>query len=128
MARNGRNGKTRSPRRNNNVRLLNVAEGLIQANIVTDTLMGVNALEFVLADTGIGNMTSGGGISLVEIARRPELLGGIGERAVKPKNIVDIALKSAIANIGFKFARKAVSRPTRMINKNLKTLQLGVQL
>jgi hypothetical protein len=124
-----RNGKTtRRPRRNNNVKLLNVAEGLIQANIVTDTLMGVNALEFVLADTGIGNMTSGGGISLVEIARRPELLGVIGERAVKPKNVIDIALKSAIANIGFRFARKAVARPTRMINKNLKTLQLGVQL
>ena len=124
-----RNGKTtRRPRRNNNIRLLNVAEGLIQANIVTDTLMGVNALEFVLADTGIGNMTSGGGISLVEIAKRPELLGVIGERAVMPKNVVDIALKSAIANIGFRFARKAVARPTRMINKNLKTLQLGVQL
>ena len=124
-----RNGKTtRRPRRNNNIRLLNVAEGLIQANIVTDTLMGVNALEFVLADTGIGNMTSGGGISLVEIAKRPELLGVIGERAVKPKNVIDIALKSAIANIGFRFARKAVARPTRMINKNLKTLQLGVQL
>ena len=124
-----RNGKTqRRPRRNNNIRLLNVAEGLIQANIVTDTLMGVNALEFVLADTGIGNMTSGGGISLVEIAKRPELLGVIGERAVKPKNVIDIALKSAIANIGFRFAIKAVARPTRMINKNLKTLQLGVQL
>jgi hypothetical protein len=117
----------RRPRRNTNVKLLNVAEGLIQANIVTSTLMSTNALEFLLADTGIGNMTSNGGISLVEIARRPELLGVVAERAVKPKNIIDIALKSAIANIGFRFARKAVSRPVRQMNKIVRPLQLGVQ-
>ena len=127
MARNGRNNKKTRPRRNTNVKLLNVAEGLIQANIVTETLMSTNALEFLLADTGIGNMKSGGGISLVEIARRPELLGIVAERAVKPKNIIDIALKSAIANIGFRFARKAVSRPVRQMNKIVRPLQLGVQ-
>ena len=60
-----RKAKAPRRRRNTGVKLLNVAEGLVQANIVTETLMDVSALEFVLADTGIGNMVSNSGISLM---------------------------------------------------------------
>ena len=123
-----RKAKAPRRRRNTGVKLLNVAEGLVQANIVTETLMDVSAIEFVLADTGIGNMVSGSGISLIESARRPELLSTIGARAMVPGNIINIAVKSALANFGFKFARRAVSRPVRLINKQLRALNLGVTL
>ena len=67
-------------------------------------------------------------ISLIEIARRPELLSTIGARAMNPQNIINIAVKSAVANFGFRFARRAVSRPVRLINKQLRMLNLGVTL
>mgnify|MGYP003655090208 CR=1 FL=1 len=87
-------------RRSSGVKLLNIAEGFVQANIVTESLMDTSALEFVLGDTGIGNVVSGSGI----------------------------AVKSAVANFGFRFARRAVSRPVRLINKQLRALNLGVTL
>jgi hypothetical protein len=123
-----RKAKAPRRRRSSGVKLLNIAEGFVQANIVTESLMDTSALEFVLGDTGIGNMVSGSGISLIEIARRPELLSVIGTRAMNPQNIINIAVKSALANFGFKFARRAVSRPVRLINKQLRALNLGVTL
>ena len=123
-----RKAKAPRRRRSSGVKLLNIAEGFVQANIVTESLMDTSALEFVLADTGIGNMVSGSGISLIEIARRPELLSTIGARAMNPQNIINIAVKSAVANFGFRFARRAVSRPVRLINKQLRMLNLGVTL
>jgi len=123
-----RKAKAPRRRRNTGVKLLNIAEGLVQANIVTETLMDTSAIEFVIGDTGFGNVVSGSGISLVEIARRPELLSTIGARAMIPSNVINIAVKSAVANLGFRFARRAVSRPVRLINKQLRALNLGVTL
>jgi hypothetical protein len=110
------------------IKLLNIAEGLIQANIVTSTLMDVNPIQFLVGDAGPTLMVGGGGISLLEIAKRPELLTQIGARAMNPENIINIAVKSAVANIGFRFAKRAVARPIRLMNKNLRMLNLGVSL
>jgi len=118
----------RRRRRPQGIKLLNVAEALVQANIVTETLMDVNPIQFVLGDAGPTLMASGGAISLLEIAKRPELLSTIGARAMNPENIINIAVKSAIANVGFRFAKKAVARPIRLMNKNLRMLNLGVTL
>ena len=119
---------TRRHRRPQGIKLLNIAESLVQANIVTETLMDVNAIQFLVGDAGPTLMVGGGGISLLEIAKNPSLLSTIGARAVNPENIINIAVKSAIANVGFRFAKKAVARPIRLMNKNLRMLNLGVTL
>ena len=119
---------TRRRRRPQGIKLLNVAEALVQANIVTETLMDVNPIQFLVGDAGPTLMVGGGGISLLEIAKNPALLSTIGARAMNPENIINIAVKSAIANVGFRFAKKAVACPIRLMNRNLRMLNLGVTL
>ena len=127
MARRG--SRRKAPRRrDNSIKLLNVAEGIVQANIVTEKLMRTDALTFALGDV-IPGIESGGGISLYEILRRPELLNVVGERAMNPRNLAEIAITSAVANFGFKFARRALRRPVNMLNRTVfKPLALGVKL
>ena len=65
----------------------------------------------------------------MEIAKRPELLGTIGSRAMNPEKIINIAVKSAVANVSFRFARRALRRPINLMNRTVfKPLALGVQL
>jgi len=126
MARRKKTQRRRSPR---TFKLLGLAEAAVQANIVTKELAGVNVVQFVAGDTGPSLMASGGGISLLEIAKRPELLSTIGERAMNPERIINIAIQSAVANVGFRFAKKALRRPINMMNKMVfKPLALGVSL
>jgi hypothetical protein len=116
-------------RRNNGVKLLGVAEAYVQANIVTQQLMDVNPLQFVVGDAGPSLQVSGGGISLLEIAKRPELLGTIGERAMNPERLINIAVMSAVTNVGFKFAKRALRRPINLMNRAVfRPLALGVSL
>jgi hypothetical protein len=116
-------------RRNNGVKLLGVAEAYVQANIVTQQLMDVNPLQFVVGDAGPSLQVSGGGISLLEIAKRPELLGTIGKRAMNPERLINIAVMSAVTNIGFKFAKRALRRPINLMNRSVfRPLALGVSL
>ena len=121
-----RKSATRRRRRPQGIKLLNIAEGLIQANIVTSTLMDVNPIQFLVGDAGDTLMVGGGGMSLLEIAKRPELLSTIGARAMDPENIINIAVKSAVANIGFKVAKRVTRRPVNLLNRQLKMLNLGV--
>jgi len=126
MARRKKAQRRRSPR---TFKLLGLAEAAVQANIVTEELAGVNVVQFVAGDVGPSLMASGGGISLLEIAKRPELLGTIGQRAMNPERIINIAIKSAVANVGFRFAKKALRRPINMMNRMVfKPLALGVSL
>ena len=120
---------SRRRRRPQGIKLLNLAEGFVQANIVTSTLMRTNPLSFVLGDAGPSFMVEGSGISLLEIAKRPELLGIIAERAMNPENIINIAVSSAVANVGFRFAKRALRRPVNLLNRQVfKPLALGVRL
>ena len=121
-----RKSATRRRRRPQGIKLLNVAEGLIQANIVTSTLMDVNPIQFLVGDAGPTLMVGGGGMSLLEIAKNPDLLSTIGARAMNPENIINIAVKSAVANIGFKVAKRVTRRPVNLLNRQLKMLNLGV--
>lgn len=116
-------------RRNNNFKLLGLAETAVQANIVLDELADANLVSFIAGDAGPSLMIKGGGISLLEIAKRPELLGTIGQRAMNPEKIINIAVKSAVANVGFRFAKRALRRPINLMNRTVfKPLALGVQL
>ena len=126
MARRKKAQRRRSPR---TFKLLGLAEAAVQANIVTTELAGVDVVRFIAGDAGPTLMVGGGGISLLEIAKRPELLGTIGSRAMNPERIINIAIKSAVANVGFRFAKKALRRPINMMNRMVfKPLALGVSL
>ena len=126
MARRKKAMRRRSPR---SFKLLGLAEAAVQANIVTQELADVNVVQFIAGDAGPTLMASGGGISLLEIAKRPELLGLIGERAMNPEKIINIAIKSAVANVSFRFAKKALRRPINLMNRTVfKPLALGVSL
>jgi len=126
MARRKAPRRRASPR---GIKLLNVAQGFVQANIVTQTLMDVNPIQFLVGDAGPTLMVGGGGISLLEIAKRPELLTQIGARAMNPENIINIAVKSAVADIGFRFAKRALRRPVNLLNRQIfSPLALGVKL
>jgi len=116
-------------RRNNGVKLLGVAEAYIQANIVTQQLMDVNPIQFIVGDAGPTLQVAGGGVSLLELAKNPALLGPIGKRAMNPEKIINIAVMSALANVSFKFAKRALRRPINLMNRSVfKPLSLGVSL
>ena len=126
-----RRGRRKAPRRRSpkTIKILNIAEAFVQANIVTSELMKVDPITFLVGDAGPTLMASGGGISLLEIAKRPDLLATIGQRAMNPERIINIAVKSAVANIGFRFAKRALRRPINMLNHSIfKPLALGVSL
>jgi hypothetical protein len=128
MARRGsrRKARRRSPK---TVKLLGLAEAAVQANIVTEELAGASITEFIAGSPGPTLMLDGGGISLLEIAKRPELLSTIGARAMNPERIINIAIKSAVSNLGFRFAKRALRRPINMMNRMVfKNLGLGVSL
>ena len=115
--------------------LINAGIGLAQANIVTQTLMDVDPIRFIVGDSlmgggfaAAGGSARGGAISLLEIVQDPQLLTTIGSRAVDPTNIVTMAVKSAALDIGSRFALRALARPRRNINKSLRMLNLGVSL
>ena len=88
--------------------------------------MDVNPIQFLLGDEGPTLMASGGAISLLEIVKRPELLTTIGARAMNPENIINIAVKSAIANVGFRVAKRVTRRPVNLLNRQMRMLNLGV--
>lgn len=124
-----RTTKKRVRRSPKTFKLLGLAEAAVQGNIVTTQLAGVDLGTFILGDSGPTLMASGGGISLLEIAKRPDLLSTIGARAMNPERIINIAVQSAVANLGFRFAKKALRRPINMMNRMVfKPLALGVSL
>ena len=74
-------------------------------------------------------MASGGAISLLEIAKRPALLGTIGQRAMNPEKLINIAVMSAVSAFGFRVAKRALRRPINLMNRAVfKPLALGVSL
>jgi hypothetical protein len=120
--------KTTRRRDPNKIKILNLAEGYVQMNILTENLAGSSALEFVGGEV-LPGVSSGGGISLIEIVKRPELLGVIGERASDPGRLVNVAVQSSLAAIGFRFGKRALRRNINMVNRMVfKPLALGVKL
>ena len=100
----------------------------MQANILTEAFAGSSALEFVGGEV-LPGVSSGGGISLLEIVKRPELLGVIGERASDPSKIMNVVIMSAVASTGFKFGKRLLRKNINMVNRMVfKPLALGVKL
>jgi len=108
--------------------ILGLAEGYVQANIVTESLMKVNPLEFVLGDV-VPGIESGGGVSLVEIIRRPELLGFIGTNASNPSKLANIAIQSLVTRTAFKFGRRILRPNINLLNRLVfRPANIGVRL
>ena len=108
--------------------ILGLAEGYVQANIVTENLMKTNPIEFVLGDVAPG-IASGGGISLVEIIRRPDLLQSVGERAMNPSILGNIAIQSLVSRAAFKFGRRVLRPNINMLNRLVfRPANIGVKL
>jgi hypothetical protein len=108
--------------------IIGLAEGYVQANIVTENLMRTNPLEFVLGDVAPG-ISSGGGISLVEIIRRPDLLQSVGERAMNPSVLGNIAIQSLVSRAAFKFGKKVLRPNINMLNRLVfRPANIGVKL
>lgn len=127
MARRGRKmaPRRRGPRMTS---ILGLAEGYVQGNIITENLMGSNPLEFVLGEVAPG-VSSGGGISLVEIIRRPELLGVIGANASDPSKLANIAVQSLMARVAFKFGKRVLRPNINLLNRLVfRPANIGVKL
>jgi hypothetical protein len=108
--------------------IIGLAEGYVQANIVTENLMKTNPLEFVLGDVAPG-ISSGGGISLVEIIRRPDLLQSVGERAMNPSVLGNIAIQSLVSRAAFKFGKRVLRPNINMLNRLVfRPANIGVKL
>tara|TARA_Y100000004_G_C8629973_1_gene292515 strand:- start:81 stop:416 length:336 start_codon:yes stop_codon:yes gene_type:complete len=108
--------------------ILGLAEGYVQANIVTENLMKTNPIEFVLGDVAPG-IASGGGISLVEIIRRPDLLQSVGERAMNPSILGNIAIQSLVSRAAFKFGKRVLRPNINMLNRLVfRPANIGVKL
>jgi len=90
--------------------------------------MRVNPIEFVLGDVAPG-ISSGGGISLVELIRRPELLGQIGANASDPSKLANIAVQSLMARVAFKFGKRVLRPNINLLNRLVfKPANIGVKL
>jgi len=124
-----RRGKKKMRRRGPKMTsVLGLAEGYVQANIVTEGLMKTNPLEFVLGDV-VPGISSGGGISLVEIMRRPELLGVVGQNASNPGVIANIAVQSLVARVAFKFGKRILRPNINLLNRLVfRPANIGVKL
>ena len=106
--------------------VLNLAEGYIQASILLKGATGAsNPVGFFLPGMGYGSS----GVSLQSIVQNPQAsLDAIGTRLMNPQNVLQIAGESFLANVGFRFAKRALRRPIGMVNRSITPLALGVKL
>ena len=116
--------KTR--KRARNISLLGVAQSYAQANLITETYLGSNPLEFMFGDSGFGFNTQQGEYSLSEIVRNPALLGTIGQRFMDPQRAAKAIVGSALIDIGFRFGKRALRRSINAVNRPMRQLGLGV--
>ena len=65
----------------------------------------------------VPGIASGGGISLVEIIRRPELLGTVGMNASNPAILANIAVQSLVARTAFKFGKRIMRPNINLMNR-----------
>tara|TARA_Y100001938_G_scaffold143759_1_gene217093 strand:- start:25 stop:408 length:384 start_codon:yes stop_codon:yes gene_type:complete len=120
----------RAPRRRTpkSIGILNTAEGLYQASILTKLAFNLNPLQFALGDA-VPGYGSGGGTSLTELIKDPSRFEQVAARVSNPELVVKAGIMSAIGNAGFRLGRRFLRRPISQINtKIMNPLALGVKL
>lgn len=121
MARRGK--KTRS-RRKNVFRALGALEALIYANIITTNLAGANVASFVLGDKGASWNLTGGGASIAELLRRPELFESLILKNATEKGMTIFA-QTFITGLAFRVGRKLMRKQLGVIQRQLVKPILG---
>tara|TARA_Y100000401_G_C8307251_1_gene217662 strand:- start:714 stop:1094 length:381 start_codon:yes stop_codon:yes gene_type:complete len=108
--------------------ILNTAEGIYQANILTKLAFNLNPLQFALGDA-VPGYGSGGGTSLTELIKDPSRFEQVAARVANPELVVKAGIMSAVGNAGFRLGRRFLRRPISQINtKIMNPLALGVKL
>lgn len=120
----------RAPRRRTpkSIGILNTAEGLFQANILTKLAFNLNPLQFALGDA-VPGYGSPNGTSLTELIKDPSRFEQVAARVANPELVVKAGIMSAVGNAGFRLGRRFLRRPISQINtKIMNPLALGVKL
>ena len=108
--------------------ILNTAEGLYQANILTKLAFNLNPLQFALGDA-VPGYGSANGTSLTELIKDPSRFDQVAARVSNPELVVKAGIMSAVGNAGFRLGRRFLRRPISQINtKIMNPLALGVKL
>ena len=119
-----------APRRRTpkSIGILNTAEGLYQANILTRLAFNLNPLQFALGDA-VPGYGSANGPSLTELIKDPSRFDQVAARVSNPELVVKAGIMSAVGNAGFRLGRRFLRRPISQINtKIMNPLALGVKL
>ena len=119
-----------APRRRTpkSIGILNTAEGLYQANILTRLAFNLNPLQFALGDA-VPGYGSPNGTSLTELIKDPSRFDQVAARVSNPELVVKAGIMSAVGNAGFRLGRRFLRRPISQINtKIMNPLALRVKL
>ena len=130
-------------RRDNRFNATNALEGLLFANILTEAAFKTDAWNFLTAGTSLnpGTKWTGQGATVVSLkelvtwptsAHSPGAYSGSSRGDIimgnLSKNWLDAGFKSLMLGIGFKAGKKILSKPRRIVNKNLKMLSIPVRV
>ena len=133
-----RGRKKTTPRRNRfrGVNLLSAAEGLIQANIVTQNLFNTDPVAFL-----IGKYTGGYGNVNLAVSNTDGVKIGVGEllglggangpanrnaaMIYLKRNWMKMTMQTVGTTVGFKVGKKLLSKPRSQINRGLKQIGMG---
>ena len=120
-----RRGTRKAPKRRRKIfSITNALFSLGFANILSQGFFKTNIMTFFLQGSGFGDMQSGGGISLVELIKRPDDLGtralGWGQTALPT-----MVMQSFGLAVSERIFKKVMAMPLRRINSSLVTPLLG---
>jgi len=115
--------------------LINAAESLAYANIMSQGLFNANIAEFVFGSAAIpGGVKGGMGLGVVggyggnawgisELIADPNLFSNVAMRA--QQNAWPMAVQAATVSIGFRLFKRLLRRPISNVNRNIFTPLLG---
>jgi len=119
----------RKTRRTRGFSIINAAESLAYANVMTEGLFNTNIASFFLGSRGGGQMVGvvggygGSAYGIAELIADPNLFANVADNA--QKNAVSMAIQGATVGIGFRMFKKLLRRPISNVNRNIFTPLLG---
>jgi len=111
-----------APRRRKSFSLTNALFSVGYASILTQGAFKTNAPQFLLGDV-VPGIASGGGISLSELIKRPELLETSAQNVMR--NLPSMVVQSVALGVSEKIFKRVMSMPLRRINSGLVKPLLG---
>jgi len=125
----------RKTRRRMGFSIINAAESLAYANIMTQGLFNANVAEFVFGSKVVpGGVQGGMGLGVVggyggsaygiaELINDPNLFSNVAANA--QSNAWPMAIQAATVGIGFRLFKRLLRRPISNVNRNIFTPLLG---